>query len=171
VNRLPGDRAYLVVIGWGLGNAALMFILLGFGEYDAGLPVYLFASSNGIILIAGLTAWVVLRRHGTWAETTPALRRSTDALMVGLAAAFIGSGLVWRPWLMIGAFYPLVVLLAHLVDSLLSRGASPGPPPSESTVDDRLAPAAPAAAVVAASVAAGRWSARHDRRHDKGRGS
>lgn len=122
MTRPPSDRAYLWVIGWGAALAALMFILLGFGEYDAGLPVYLYASSAGIIQLIGLTAWLILRRHSVWAARMPALRRSTDAMMVGLAAMFIGAGLVWKPWLIIGAGYPVLIMLAHLVDHLLSRG-------------------------------------------------
>lgn len=120
-----------VVVGWGLANAALMFMSLGFGPLDQGIPLYLFASSNGLLLLIGAVAWLVLRRHERWAAATPALTRSTDALMVGIAVGFVGLGLAYRPWLIIGAGYPVLILIAHAVDHLLASRVAPPAPAEE----------------------------------------
>jgi hypothetical protein len=114
-------RAPWVVTGWSTALFGLFLIMVGFGPYDADIPVYLFGSSVGLLELIGGIAWLILRRHEQWATRTPALTKSTDALMLALVACFAGASLVWRPWLLVGAFYPGLILLLHAADHVLSK--------------------------------------------------
>lgn len=121
-----------VITGWATALAALMFIALGFGPRDGDIPIFIFASSVGLLEIIGAVAWFILRRHERWAAETPALTRSTDAMMVGLAAVFIGMGIVYKPWMIIGAAWPVLVLILHAVDHFMPAD-KPHPPFAEDT--------------------------------------
>jgi hypothetical protein len=111
-----------LVATWGAANAVLLGVHIGYGGGVSGsIPLALYGGSVLLTELVALAAWWTLRHRPDVATVTPVPRTSRIALWGGVAAAFIVLGLVYDPWLMLPAIYPLVGVLIELVSSSSPR--------------------------------------------------
>ena len=126
--RVTGPR---VVAAWGLFNGALLAIHAGYGGGEVPtFPFAIYGSAIGTIELFALTVFWVYRTGRTNAWFSPAPSMSHAALTMAVMGGFIGAGLIYRPWMMAPAVYPLLILLKTAV-SALARESEPEPLPSQ----------------------------------------
>jgi hypothetical protein len=117
-----------VVAAWGLANAVLLGVLIGYGDRAAAIAVY--AGSVGLIELLALGAWWVMSAHPVWAATSPEPRRSRASMLVAAIAAAVGVGAVWDWWFALAAVYPAGALVMEIASERREPlpESSDGPP-------------------------------------------
>jgi hypothetical protein len=107
MSRLKGPD---VVAAWGIANAVLLAVLIGYGERASAVAVY--AVSTALIELVALVTWVVMCRQPEWAARSPAPARSRASALAAAVVALVGAGIVWDWWIALPALYPFAALLA-----------------------------------------------------------
>jgi hypothetical protein len=100
-----------VITLWGVGNALLVGILIGYGE--SWIPIGLYAGSVLLIELIGVLFWLIYLSKLPRVGYTYAPRPTRAALLGGLIAAFVGAGLVYKGWMAVPAAYPALVLVSE----------------------------------------------------------
>jgi hypothetical protein len=114
-----------VICLWGAGNAVLLGILIGYGDWV--MPIALYAGSVLVIELVGIVFWFTYLTRLPQASHVPAPRRTNSALMAALVAGFVGIGLVYKGWMATPAAFPALALLSEYLGWLWHRYESPEP--------------------------------------------
>lgn len=156
-------RGPAVISLWGAGNAALLGMLIGYGERPFAIALY--GGSVLLVEVVGAVFWLGYLSGLPRGATAPAPRSSRPAMLVGVVAAFVGLGFVYRPWLAAPAALPALALVTEWLSHAWDRHeavmpwtrANQGAPSAE---DSRLPMALTAATLVAAVLAVRRFLGR-----------
>ena len=103
--------APVVVAIWGLMNALMVALLLGFVSAGLGgsmVVVEVYGAATGLVFLLAVLVWLARRRHRQAMQRGLRLpRRPASALLLALAFALLWLGLAFGMWLPILAFLPL----------------------------------------------------------------
>jgi hypothetical protein len=116
--------AAAVVAIWGIFNAALIAILIGFTAVRSvpGLDIVLYAASAALVFAVAVAVWLTRRRdHQPLARGLRLSSRPAAALLLAVGVALIWLGLPFGAWLPMVAVVPLV---AALVMEIAARRSS-----------------------------------------------
>jgi hypothetical protein len=108
-----------VVSLWGAGNAVLLGILIGYGDW--AMPIALYGGSVFLIELIGVMCWLAYLSKLPRVSYVYAPRTSRSALMAALVAAFVGLGLVYKGWMAIPAAFPALALVTEYLGWLWHR--------------------------------------------------
>jgi hypothetical protein len=111
-----------VVSAWGVANAVLVGVLIAFGE--SAFAVVLYASSAALVELVALATWWSASRFGQAASASPLPRHGHLAVVAASAVPFVGLGLVYRPYMMIPAVFPMLDLTVHAIRARTTRSAA-----------------------------------------------
>jgi hypothetical protein len=116
--------APVVVAIWGIANAALIAVLIGFvaARSGPGLDIALYCASAALVFALALLAWLARRRDREPFERglrVPA--RPAAAVLLAAGVALIWLGLPFGAWLPMAAVVPLT---AALIMEIAARRAS-----------------------------------------------
>jgi hypothetical protein len=114
----------VVVAIWGIANAALIAVLIGFvaARSGPGLDIALYCASAALVFALALLAWLARRRDREPFERglrVPA--RPAAAVLLAAGVALIWLGLPFGAWLPMAAVVPLT---AALIMEIAARRAS-----------------------------------------------
>jgi len=135
--------AAAVVAIWGIFNAALIAILIGFTAVRSGpgLDIVLYAASAALVFAVAVAVWLTRRRdHQPLARGLRLSSRPAAALLLAVGVALIWLGLPFGAWLPMVAVVPLVAALVMEIAarrsssrlSIPNRTSTPQPQPRES---------------------------------------
>jgi uncharacterized protein (TIGR03382 family) len=117
--------AAAVVAIWGIANAVLIAVLIGFiaARSGPGLDIVLYCASAALVFALALLAWLGRRRRG--GPLARGLRlppRPGAALLLAGGVALAWLGVPFGGWLLLAAAVPLTAALMLEIAARRSRG-------------------------------------------------
>jgi hypothetical protein len=118
-----------VIALWGVANGVLTAVLVAYGA-DA-FPIALHAAVTLLLELVALAAWWSVTRRPGRVAFSPAPVSGRPAFVAAAVVPFLWLGLVYDPWMMLGAVYPALILLAELARRLAPPRPEPVPVTTE----------------------------------------